>query len=87
MIDKEGQTNCRNHKKLCSERVVIRVVCCLELDEDEVECGIGTDQEEHLHDSVVWRHKVSDKIQITRGEDQSKQNLTLARDTCRTECF
>ena len=40
MIDKKSKAHSRNDKELCSERVMVRVVCGLELDKDKVESSI-----------------------------------------------
>ena len=81
MIDKNGKANSRNDEEFCSEGVMVRVVCGLELDKDKVECSVGTDYKKNLHGRIVRGHEVCDKVEITCCEHQSKENLTLARDT------
>ena len=60
---------------------MIGVVSGLELEEDEVERTIGGEEKYHLHDSVVGRDKVGEDVQVACGENHSKENLTLPRNT------
>ena len=78
MVDQKGQPYCRNQQELSPEGVMVGIVCCLELEKDQIQGPIRTHYEEYLHNSVIWRDKVCKEVKVSRGEHQGKQDLTFA---------
>ena len=48
VVDEEGQTSDRDHQELHPERVVVSVICGLELGVDHVDRGVGTSDVDEL---------------------------------------
>ena len=64
-----------------SECVMIAVIGCLEFDKHEIDGSKGSGDEKDLHGGVVQRDEVGQQIQISRREDNRKQDLRLAGDS------
>ena len=82
MVHEDGETSSWDDEKLCSEGVVIGVVCGSELEEYEVAGGQDGGNEHHLHHSVVHRDKVGGQVKVASDEDQHKHHLALPRYSC-----
>ena len=83
MIDKESQPSNRNNQKLHAESVVIGIIGGLELDKHKVDSEDGGAHKEDLHDGVVGRDEGGEQVQVASQKHQGKQDLGLARDTCK----
>lgn len=59
MVDQEGQPTNRNHQELYSERVMVPIVSCLELQVDQVHSGVRTSNVDDLRDTddIVKKHE------------------------------
>ena len=64
---------------------MVRVIGGLEFVEDQIESPVCANQEEDLHDGVVWGDQVGGEIQVAGGKHKRKQKLTLPRDSCRCD--
>jgi len=83
MVDQERKATNRYHKKLHTESIMVCIVSSLELEVHEVHRKEGRPNEEAFHDGVVWRDEGGNQIQIACEKNQSKQDLCLARNTCK----
>lgn len=48
MVDQKGEATHGNHQKLHSESIMVSIIGCPELRIDQVDCGIGTSNVDHL---------------------------------------
>lgn len=87
MVDEDRKSSNRNNQELHPEAVVVSVVGGPELHVDQVDCGVRTADVDHLHARVIQGDEGGEQIQVTGGEDESKQNLALSRDTCTGPAF
>lgn len=78
MIDDQRNEGRRNQEEFYSECVMIAVVGGLEFEQHEINGPVRGSDEEHLHNGVVDRDEVGQKVQITRRENEREQDLGLA---------
>lgn len=81
MVDQESKATHRNDQELHSESVMVAIIGGFELGVDQVDSGVCTSDVNNLHSGVVQRDKRGEEVQVASRENQSKQNLTLARYT------
>lgn len=81
VVDDQGNECRRDQQEFYSECVMIAVIGCLEFDKHEIDGSKGSGDEKDLHGGVVQRDEVGQQIQISRREDNRKQDLRLAGDS------
>lgn len=60
---------------------MIGIVGGFKLDKHQINCTVGTHQIDDFHNRVINRDKRQNQIKVASAEYQSKQNLTLSRQT------
>ena len=84
MVHEERQPSHGHDEELHAKRVVVTVIGGLELGIEEVDCGGRAGDEDDLHDGVVEGDEVGEEVQVPRDEHQSKHDLALSRQACKT---
>lgn len=87
MVDENCKTPNGNNQKLHSETVMVPIIGCSELHVDQVHCSIRTTDIDHLHTRIIEGDVSGEKIQVTCGEHNRKQDLALSRNTCTGPAF
>lgn len=81
MVNKESQAPNWDNQELHSECVMVAIIRCLELRINQVNGGVRTSNVDDLHAGVVEGNEGSQQVQVASSEHQSKQDLTLPRNT------
>lgn len=67
MVDENSKASDRNDQELYPETVMVPIICCPELGIDQVDCGIGAPNVDHLVNNS-WLLKAAEEIFPTVGE-------------------
>ena len=81
MVDQNSKSTNWNDKELCTETIMIWVICRFKFNKDQIAGSKGGTNENDFHTCVIKRDERGEKIQVSSQEDDGEQDLTLSRDT------